>query len=166
MEGEVEPPAEEIERLRRCINDLVSVLALPAIWIGGEPSQIIRTFLDALLGMLRLDLIFVRLKDPIGAAPIEMIRSAQSLKQPPQPDELGKLLEHWLGADPQEWPALIRNPTGDGDISIVPVQLGLQGEIGVVLAGSRRANFPGQTEKLILGVAANQAVIGLQGADS
>ena len=164
MEGEVEPPAEEIERLRRCINDLISVLALPAIWIGGEPSQIVRTLLDALLGMLRLDLIFVRLKDPIAAAPIEMIRCAQSLKQPPQPDELSKLLEHWLGADPQEWPALIRNPTGDGDISIVPVQLGLQGEIGVVLAGSRRANFPGQTEKLILGVAANQAVIGLQGA--
>jgi signal transduction histidine kinase len=164
MEGKVEPPAEEIERLRRCINDLVSVLALPAIWIGGGPSIIIRTLLDALLGMLRLDLVFLRLKDPIGEAPIEMIRSAQSLDWPVPLEEIGALLEHRLGADPQEWPALIRNPAGDGDISIVPVQLGLQGEIGVVLAGSRRANFPGQTERLILSVAANQAAIGLQGA--
>ena len=60
--------------------------------------------------------------------------------------------------------ALIRNPIGDGDISIVPLQLGLQGEIGVILAGSQRADFPGQTERLILSVAANQAAIGLQGA--
>ena len=42
-------PAEEIKRLQRCINDLVSVLALPAIWSGGHPTQIVRTLLDALL---------------------------------------------------------------------------------------------------------------------
>ncbi len=38
---------------------------------------------------------------------------------------------------------------------------GLHGEIGVIVAGSGRADFPGQTETLLLSVAANQAVIGL-----
>jgi DNA-binding NarL/FixJ family response regulator len=42
--------------------------------------------------------------------------------------------------------------------------LGLQGEIGEIVAGSERADFPRQTERLILSVAANQASIGLQGA--
>ena len=32
------------------------------------------------------------------------------------------------------------------------------------MAGSQRADFPGQTESLVLSVAANQAVIGLQEA--
>ena len=41
---------------------------------------------------------------------------------------------------------------------------GLHGEIGVIVAGSQRADFPGQTESLVLSVAVNQAVIGLQEA--
>ena len=157
-------PAEEIKRLQRCVNDLISVLALPAMWSGGEPSQIVHTLLDALLRMLQLDLVYVRLKETGGQAPIEMVRFAQSQKHIAQPHEIGEVLKHWLGADPQEWPPLMRNPLGDRDISIVPLGLGLQGEIGVIVAGSEREDFPQQTERLILSVAANQASIGLQEA--
>ena len=56
------------------------------------------------------------------------------------------------------------NSVGNGDITIVPLRLGLQGEIGIIVAGSQRADFPGQTERLLLSVAANQTVIGLQEA--
>jgi len=59
---------------------------------------------------------------------------------------------------------MIRNPIGGRDISIIPLGLGLRGEIGEIVAGSGRADFPRQTERLILSVAANQASIGLQGA--
>ena len=58
----------------------------------------------------------------------------------------------------------MRKPIGDGDISIVPLPLGLHGEIGVIVAGSQRPDFPEQTERLLLSVAANQAAIGLQEA--
>jgi PAS domain S-box-containing protein len=44
------------------------------------------------------------------------------------------------------------------------LRLGLQHEIGVIVAGAQRADFPGQTERLLLSVAANQASIGLQEA--
>src|ERR1700675_4026115 len=54
MEVQLEDPAQEIKRLKRCINDLMS-LALPAIWRGSEPSQIVQTLLDVLLRMLNLD---------------------------------------------------------------------------------------------------------------
>jgi len=155
--------AEEIKYLQRCANDLVSVLALPAMWSGGEPSHIIHTLLDALLGMLQLDLVYVQLKEMGGQAPIEMVRFARSQKQVAS-HEIGDVLKQWLGADPQEWPPLMRNTLDGRDISIVPLGLGLQGEIGVILAGAERADFPRQTERLILSVAANQASIGLQEA--
>jgi hypothetical protein len=43
--------AEEISRIQRCISDLISLLALPAVWSGREPSRILEILLDALLLM-------------------------------------------------------------------------------------------------------------------
>jgi PAS domain S-box-containing protein len=165
MDAQLRDPAEEIKQLQRCVNDMISVLALPAMWSGGEPSQIVQALLDALLRMLQLDLVYVRLQETGGQAPIEMVRLARSQTSiASQPHEIGEVLKHWLGADPQEWPPQVRNPLGDRDISIVPLGLGLQSEIGVLVAGSEREDFPQQTERLILNVAANQASIGLQEA--
>jgi PAS domain S-box-containing protein len=164
MDVQTRDPAEEIKRLQRCLNDLISVFALPAMWSGGEPSQIVHTLLDALLRMLQLDFVYVRLKEAGGQAPIEMVRFARSQQYIAQPHEIGVVLKDWLGADPQQWPPLTRNHLGDREISIVPLGLGVQGEIGVIVAGSERADFPQQTERLILSVAANQASIGLQEA--
>ena len=156
---------EEIRRLQRCISDLVGVLALPAICSGGDPAQIVRTLLDVLLSMLRLDLVYVRLRDPLEA-PIEMFRVAQPQRLTARPQEIGEALDYSLGPNPEtwKWAPLLRNPIGGGDMTIVPLRLGLQGEIGLIVAGSHRADFPGQTEMLVLSVAANQAVIGLQEA--
>jgi hypothetical protein len=46
----------------------------------------------------------------------------------------------------------------------VSQRCGLHGEIGVIVAGSDRVDFPGQTETLLLSVAANEAVVGLHEA--
>jgi PAS domain S-box-containing protein len=164
MEVQLEDPAEEIKRLRRCINDLVSVIALPAIWSGSEPAEMVRTLLDVLLGMLHLDLIYVRLEVAVNKVPIEMLRVAQFRGLTAGPQEIGELFNRWLGDDPQTWPPLVRNRIEDEDMTIVPLRMGLQGEIGVIVAGSQRADFPRQTEGLVLSVAANQAAIGLQEA--
>src|SRR5579864_5301194 len=156
--------AEEIKRLQRCINDLIGLLALPAMWSGGEPSHIIHTLLDALLRMLQLDLVYVRLKGPGGQAPVEIVRFASSQKPGARPNQIGETLKQWLDADLGEWPPRILNPVGVGELSIVPLGLGIEGDIGVIVAASERADFPQQTERLILSVAANQTSIGLQGA--
>jgi PAS domain S-box-containing protein len=164
QDGEMEQTVDEIRRLQGCINDLISVQALPAMWTGQEPAQIVSTLLDVLIGVLRLDFAYARLKDPAGESPIEMLRLAQSGNRTASPQEIGQLLKPCLGDDPQKWPLLVRNPIGDGDVSIVPLRLGLRDEIGVIVAGSQRADFPGETESLLLKVAANQAAIGLQEA--
>jgi PAS domain S-box-containing protein len=155
---------DETRTLRRCVNDLVSVLALPAVWSGGEPSQIVHTLLDALLRVLQLDIVYVRLKEAGDRVPIEMVRFAQSQTEIVPPNEIGNVLKQLLGTPSEERPPTMRNPWGGGDLSIVTIGLGLQGEIGQIVAGSERADFPRQTERLILSVAANQASIGLQEA--
>ena len=158
-----EDTSGEIKHLKRCLNDLVSVLALPAMWSGSQPSQIVHTLLDALLGMLCLDLVYARFEDPAGGAPIEVLKIAPSAKWM-LPDEIHKTVNQWFGDNPQKWPSRLRASIGYEDISIVSQRCGLHGEIGVIVAGSQRADFPGQAERLVLSVAANQAVIGLQEA--
>ena len=164
MEVEPELASGEIKHLQRCINDLVSLLALPAIWSGGGPSQVIHTVLDALLRMLRLDLVAVLLKDPVGEPPVEIVRIAEPRGPMPSVHEICEALSHRLEDDSRKWPLLLRNLMGDGDVSIVPLPLGLQGELGVIVVATEREDFPRQTEALLLNVAANQAVIGLQEA--
>jgi hypothetical protein len=45
VDAPLEPAAEDITSLRRCLTDLVSVMALPALRAGGEPHQIVSTLL-------------------------------------------------------------------------------------------------------------------------
>ncbi len=164
MEVRPEHDVDGIKHLERCISDLVSLMALPAIWSGGDPNQILHTLLEALMQMLHLDLVSVRLTAPVGEAPVDMVRVAQLRGPMPPAHDICEALSHGLGDGARKWPPLLRKLMGDGDVSILPLPLGLQGEIGVIVAAAQRADFPRQTEALLLSVAANQASIGLQEA--
>src|SRR5713101_900 len=129
---EMEHTADEIKNLKACINNLISVLALPAIWTGREPSQILSTLLDVLLGMLRLDFAYVRVSNAIGVAPIEMVRLAHSRNLTAQPQEIGYMLNLWLTGNPPPSPLMMPNPIGEGEVSIASVRLGLQDEVEVL----------------------------------
>ena len=161
MDGEMQR-AIEVKHLKACINDLIGVVALPAIWSGGEPPRIAGILLDVLLGILRLDFAYLLLNDPIGGTTLELVRVAEPGQVPERSRDIGEMLGHRLGSDPQRWPAVARIPLGDGAVSLAILQLGLQGAAGVIVAGSRRDDFPAQTERLILNVASNQAVMGVQ----
>jgi len=119
--------------MRGCLDDLISIMALPALWTGGEPHQIASTLLDTLLRTLRLAFVLVRLNDPEGGLPVEMMRTAGSVDGP-----------------------------SEGKWTLAATRLGPTGEIGLVVAGSQNPDFPTDTERLVLDVAANRAVIGLQ----
>jgi PAS domain S-box-containing protein len=165
MAVQPEGSTEEIRRLRRCINDLVSVLALPAIWAGGGPSHVVGNLLDALVSMLNLDFIYARLGKSGGSDYTEMIRIGPALERKPQPQEIGERLRPLLIDDPEKIPPVVDNFFNGRNIALVSLQLGLHGEMGVLVAGSRRSDFPQQTERLLLNVAANQAAIGLHEAN-
>lgn len=164
MELPQELASGEVKHLQRCINDLVSLLALPAIWSGGDPSQVLHTLLDALIRMLRLDLVSVRLTDPVDGAPVEIVRLPELRGSMPSAHDICEALSHCLKNDSRKWPPLLRNLMGEENVSIVPLPLGLQGELGVIMVAAERTDFPLQTEALLLSVAANQASIGLHEA--
>ena len=164
MDVQYEQAAGEIKHLQRCINDLVSLLALPGIWTVSDPAQILHTLLDALMRMLTLDVISVRLNNPAGDAPVEIVRLAEPRGPMPSTHDVCEALSHSFAGNSRKWPPLLRNVMGEGDVSIVPLPLGLQGELGIIVVAAQRADFPRQTEALLLSVAASQASIGLQEA--
>src|SRR6266436_9134806 len=164
VEVEMEKTADEVKRLQSCINDLISVLALAAIWSGSESCQMLGTLLDSLLAILRLDFACARLNDSVDGSPVEVVRLAQRQHPSAQPQEVGRALGRWLSGDKPASRFVIPNPAGEGEVAIASFSLGLQDEVGVLVAGSRRADFPTDIERLLLRVAANQAAIGLQEA--
>lgn len=156
--------AAEAKELRACINDLIGVVALPATWSGRAPTEIARSLLDTLAGMLRLDFVYLGLKPSDGEPRLEAVRCPHSHDVTGLPREIVELLRSWSGGRLREWPRLVRSVAGDEGLSIIPLPLGLEGEIGILVAGSRRADFPARTERLLLSVAANQAAVWFQGA--
>ena len=156
--------ASEVKRLQRCMNDLVSVLALPAVWSGSEPSRILETLLDALMEILDLDFLYGRVQLDSHGAPIETLRTAQLSIIGFSREEIRHALSHWLGENPQQLSEGVLRHLGGQEVSIFPIRMGIDGELGLIVAGSQRLGFPEQTESLVLNVAANQAAIGLQQA--
>ena len=157
---------EELTRLRGCLNDLVSVMGLPAVWGGTEPPQILATLMDALFGMLSLTFVLIRLSDPDGGPPIELLRIASPfdgvLRAQHLTDALGV---PFPGRDRSpEWLPRSELRIGDARIRVTSVPLGVIGESGFVIAGSQRLAFPAETDAVVIQVAVNEAAIGLQQA--
>jgi PAS domain S-box-containing protein len=161
METPIESAAEDITRLRGCLNDLVDVMAVPVLRTGGEPSRIVNSLLDALVGMLRLSFAFVQLNDPEGGPSIEMARVTALLDQSICAREIGEALKVSMRDAPLKWPPSARVSIGEAEFSITSAPLGLQGEIGLLVAGSQKVDFPEQSDALLLDVAANRAALAL-----
>ena len=81
MDAPREYSSDDITRLGTGLNDLGSILALPAVWTGAEPSQIVSTLVDTLLEILHLSFVFVRLSALDGTPSIEIMRIADSLER-------------------------------------------------------------------------------------
>jgi PAS domain S-box-containing protein len=151
-------PTVEITRLRRSMNDLDSVLALPFAWRGREPVEILSTLVDSLMGMLSLDFLYVRVRVESDEKPLEALRTGPSYRA----DEIARSLDDWLSEAEDDQGLETRRKIGDPQISIFILRMSLASDLGFIVAGSRRPGFPEQTERLILSVAANQAAAALQ----
>jgi len=155
---------EEVARLRGCLNDLVGMTALPALWTGGEPSQIAGTLLDALLQTLRLAFALIRLIDPDGGPSLDIVRISESLKGTVGVREIREAISVSLRDAPPHWPPRARMLISGSELSVASAGLGRNGGIGGIVAGSWMATFPGETERLVFDVATNQATTVLQQA--
>lgn len=138
----------------------MAVLALPAVWTGLEPPEIARTLIDGLVKLLDLEFAYFRLADSGEGAISECVRS--SLRRNLQPHDVVQALERCLAAEPPTEVLALPNPVGDGLTQTAVFRLGLDAEVGRLIVGSRRPDFPTGMEQLLVRTAVNQAVIGLQ----
>jgi len=101
----MERKPDEIKRLERCINDLVSVLALPAIWTGHESSLVASTVARrARSNAFASNFAYVRAIDFVDELPREWIRSANGGYRDAQAHEIGRVLEPYLVENPPRGP--------------------------------------------------------------
>ena len=149
----------EALRLRRVLRDLVALSTIPAAWVGRTPAAIAAGLADVIFKLLDLDFVFVRLRDPEGGASVE-----------------ATLGNAWVAFS--QW--LERRPLANGSHArreivtevggglrrcngiLIPV--GVDGEGGLVAAACERADFPDQTDELLLSMAANHAATAFQSA--
>ncbi len=153
-------PAEEVQRLQRCMNDLIGVLALPAAWRGHGPAEILSILSDSLTAMLSLDFFYVRVIKEPGDKPLEALRAGPLHRT----DEVAQSLHDWLKEDPSIQGLQTRRKMGEQEMSIFSLRMGVEGDLGLIVAGSLRSGFPERTERVVLRVAANQTAAALQQA--
>ena len=139
-------------RLQTALRDLVALSAVPAVWVGREPSAIAAELADVLVNSMYLDFAFVRLCDPGGGAAVEIARGDAWEAFPAWlQDHLalnGRLLHKEIVRD-------IDNGSHRCRGIVVPV--GINAEGGLVAAACDRTDFPSEIDQLLLSVAANHA---------
>lgn len=153
---------DSIHSLQGCINDLISLLALPALWQGGDSFRVIDVLLDVMMRMLCLDFAYVRLNDITDATSKEIFRITEGIAQADASTRIIQILQPWLGRDETGSVAVLANPVGIGNTAVARAWLGPSREQGVIVVGSNRARFPSEIELLLFRTAVNQAIIEFQ----
>jgi formate hydrogenlyase transcriptional activator len=165
VDGPIDRATSEIRRLERCINDLVSVLSLPAVWTGHDLSRVAGTLLDVLVPMLDLDFAYLRTRSEPEFPMQEWARFSVMSSDWTDADGLGRALgPHLDCARPGSTPGLTSAVVGGHSVSLAIVQLGIIKPAATFVAGSRRLDFPTETQRLVLQVSTNQAAIALMEA--
>lgn len=148
----------EARTFRSMLRDLVGLSAMSAVWVSKEPAAVAAGLADVMTGLLQLDFIFVRLSAPGVAGAAEVIRGKQWKTFP-------EWLESYLAdrgrrLSGRQIVSDIRGGPSRG--IVIPIGVGAEG--GVIAATCERVDFPSETDRLLLGVAANHAAAVFQGA--
>jgi len=149
----------EIVALRTVLTDLVALSAIPTAWVGREPADVAAGLADTLVGLLRLDFVFVRLRVPGVAGEVDATRGKAWNTFPEW------LESHLPESGPLSGMEVIPDVSGDGEpCRGVVVPVGVNAEGGVVAAASSRIDFPTEIDQLLLRLAASHTARAFQSA--
>lgn len=150
---------DEIRGLRIALRDLIALSTLPAAWVGRDPISIAEGLADVLVGALQLDFVFVRLRDRGSGEPVDVARG-----------NVWKEFPEWLQSHTAQPGQYLRNDI-ISDVGGVEkrhrglvTSIGFDCDSGFVAAASDRADFPNETDKLLLSVATNHAAMAFHSA--
>jgi PAS domain S-box-containing protein len=153
--------ADDSQALRRCIRELAALSTLSAVWRGRDLQQIADGLSSVLCRSLPVALVYVRLGSEDGP-PVEAASAPEGVLPAERAGTLGRTFEPLLTTSGIHPAAALPSPFGGSPLRLLVTPLGLGGDCGVVIAGAPQPDFPTATDRLMLGVAANQAAIVLQ----
>jgi C4-dicarboxylate-specific signal transduction histidine kinase len=155
--------ADENLRLRAALRDLVALSTIPAGWIGIAPRTIAAGLADILAGSLGFDFAFVRLLDPTGEATIDVTSGCATR------EFLDWLQAQFSTFDGSLRRQIIPNVIGFDDrlksLRGIIIPIGFNAYAGLVAVGCERSNFPTETDRMLLTVAANHAATAFRSAN-
>jgi C4-dicarboxylate-specific signal transduction histidine kinase len=155
--------ADENLRLRAALRDLVALSTIPAGWIGIEPRTIAAGLADILAGSLGFDFAFVRLLDPTGGLTIDVTSGCATREY------LDWLQAQLSTLDESLRKQIIPNVVGFDDrlksLRGIIIPIGFNAYAGLVAVGCERSEFPTETDRMLLTVAANHAATAFRSAN-
>lgn len=151
-----ENDANEAQRLRDTMRDLIALSTLPAVWAGYSPEGVAQSFAGVLRDSLDLDLVYVRIQ---GFGGVEVACGKEATFNADQLRVIAQGLSPLLVPEP---PVSIADPLGSGEFRVAVARFGHAKDRGTVVACSRRTDFPTETDRLLLGIGTNQTAIVLQ----
>lgn len=147
--------ADDNVRLRAALRDLVALSTIPAGWVGIEPRTIAAGLADILAGSLGFDFALVRLLDPTGEVTIDVTSGCATR------EFLGWLQAQLSTLDESLRKQIIPNIAGFDDrlksLRGIIIPIGFNANAGLVAVGCERCDFPTETDRMLLTVAANHA---------
>jgi signal transduction histidine kinase len=155
--------ADENLRLRAALRDLVALSTIPAGWIGIEPRTIAAGLADILTGSLCFDFAFVRLLDSTGGVPIDVTSGCATRE-----------FLDWLQAQlstldeslrKQIIPSVVGFDERLKSLRGIVIPIGFNAYAGLVTVGCERSDFPTETDRMLLTVAANHAATAFRSAN-
>jgi PAS domain S-box-containing protein len=153
---------DDRQTLRHCVRELAALSTLSAAWSDSGPKEIAEGLSGVVFRSLRLDLVYVRVNDLSGRVAFETARTPHGPIPADQVHAIGKIVEPLLKNGNSTSATEFAHPLGAGTLRPVITPLGYDGDCGFLIVASPSGDFPTPTDRLILGVAANQAAIVLQ----
>ncbi|MGH6943997.1 MAG: histidine kinase dimerization/phospho-acceptor domain-containing protein, partial [Geminicoccaceae bacterium] len=156
----VQDIGEDPQELRRSLRDLLALSMLPAIWIRYDAHQIAESLTEVLVRMIGLEFAYMA-SGWRGDQPQIQVARARERTAPEASTAIRRALAGWRGQLPATEVVELANPVGSGSVRAVfnPVAVG---DDTVIVAASRALAFPTAAQRLLLGVAANQAAIAIR----
>jgi signal transduction histidine kinase/ActR/RegA family two-component response regulator len=166
------PPSEteealagEVARLRRAVQDMAALSALPALWTAPNFPHGAESLADALLSTLDLDFVLIGQRASLGGVIVKAVRAARQSGTADPVMAISQALAPWLNCDNFCLPGAIPDPLGSGTVWVASAPIGPAAELGMLVGGSHRSDFPTETEQLLLRVGAHQATVLLTRSD-
>lgn len=144
------------QELRTYIRDLIALSALPAIWKDYQPQQIAESVADALLAVLRADLVYVSLPGESDHESAEVIRVDSQI--PTSLVNAAEIILRRKETGRVGLETLVPDPAGESQLRIVSTPAGVTGTLA---AGSLRPDFISNKHRLLLANTAGDVTIAL-----